>query len=207
MSVHFTRPETTIMIDLDDCIWDLVDNWIDKYNSLGLQETLDIRQVVAWDIEKCLGITNPNEFWGILDNEEFWQNVTVDNDVKQALQELNSFEDIDLIICTDTYYKSATVKLKRFFELLPFIEPSQVICCKEKWRVDCDVIIDDKPETLEHFLYKMDDPPLVCKVERPWNKSVFVWKTFNKLDINAINYILNFTDSAKALQGLKGGTK
>jgi 5'(3')-deoxyribonucleotidase len=202
MSVRFTRPKTTIIVDLDDTIWNLVDHWIKEYNHLACQDDVYKSQVSSWDIEKCLGIEYPNAFWGLLDTDDFWNKITVDKGAKDALEYLNSREDVDLIICTDTYFKSAFPKLRRFFELFPFIEPRQLICCKEKWRLDCDVVVDDKPQTLDEFMNTVDSP-LVCKIAQPWNKNTLVHKTFDKFDMEAVNWILEFADNAKDYQRRK----
>lgn len=146
------EPKITVICDLDDVLWPLADDWIDCYkeassmisdinNSSGINNSeeynshdkyLDKSMVTSWDIEACLQPAYKNLFWAILDADEFWEDITVPQATKDALNKLNSCENIDLIICTDTYYKSATAKLTRFFELFPFIEPHQVICMKEK---------------------------------------------------------------------------
>lgn len=199
MSKHFTRPKTTIMVDLDDVLWGLVDHWVESYNNLFCQGEVHKSQVTSWDIEKCLNIEYPYAFWGLLDTDDFWNKITADKGVIEALNALNSHEDVDLIICTDTYYKSATPKLRRFFELFPFIESRQLVCCKEKWRLDCDVVVDDKPQTLEKFM-NLSDFPLVCKINQPWNKDTLVWKSSDKFDMELVGWILRFVDAAKKYQ-------
>lgn len=181
------------MVDIDDVLWNLVGHWIDSYKDFmyyhdyvlynSNDKYLNINQVTSWDIIECLKPTYPDLFWSILDNDTFWATMDVDKGVKQALESLNSHKNIDLIICTDTYYKSATPKLKRFFECFPFISPSQVICMKEKWRLDADIVIDDKPETLEKFILKENPPVAIVKINKPWNETAicdYSFKTFNE---------------------------
>lgn len=195
----------TVMIDLDDCIWDLVGNWIeeykDKYRYTHIldyymetnEQKMNKSMVVSWDIENCLKPRDKELFWNILDTKEFWDKVTVPEATKTALKRLNSHENIDLIICTDTYYKSATHKLMHLFDQLPFISPSQVICAKEKWRIGCDVVIDDKPETLERFMHK-ENPPLVIKIKQPWNEDTIFDISFPKLDDKLADNITTFAE-------------
>lgn len=187
------NPQITVMVDIDDVLFPLADNWIyhykmsselfsspELYNSHD--KHLDKSMITSWDIEACLQPTYKKLFWAVLDDDEFWADITVPQATKDALNKLNSCENIDLIICTDTYYKSATAKLTRFFELFPFIDPSQVICMKEKWRIDADIIIDDKPETLEKFMLKYNPPFAVIKISQPWNTTTicdYSWNEFN----------------------------
>lgn len=142
----------TVMCDLDDCLWELVENWIAEYQKQRAYQfkwgilddehdaSLDKSMVTSWNIEECLNPTDKELFWEVLDNPSFWSRITISEATKSKLKALNSHENIDLIICTDTHYKSSTAKLNRFFELCPFIEPRQVICMKEKWRLNPDVI-------------------------------------------------------------------
>lgn len=187
------EPQITIVVDLDDVLWQLVDNWIYHYRMSSklfssLEEytshdkALNKSMVTSWDIESCLNPKYPELFWMTLDDEDFWQDITVLQATKDALNKINSHKNIDLIICTDTYYKSATTKLTRFFELFPFIKPSQVICMKEKWRLNADIIIDDKPETLERFMLQQNPPFAIIKISQPWNTTTicdYAWNEFN----------------------------
>lgn len=190
------KPKITVMCDLDDVLWGLVDHWIESYKKV-LQATeyvdarqayevhdkyLSIDQVTEWDIIKCLNPTAPNIFWQLLDTKNFWVTIDTDNGTKQALKALNNNENIDLIICTDTYYKAATPKLTRFFELFPFIQPSQLVCMKEKWRLQADIVIDDKPETLEKFMLQPHPPAAIIKINKPWNETTVCDYQFDKFD-------------------------
>lgn len=195
----------TVMIDLDDCIWDLVGNWIeeykDKYRYTHIldyymetnEQKMNKSMVVSWDIESCLKPRDKELFWNILDTKEFWERVTIPEATKTALKRLNSHENIDLIICTDTHYKSATHKLTHLFNQLSFLSPSQVICAKEKWRIGCNVVIDDKPETLERFMRKKD-PPLVVKIRQPWNEDTIYDASFPRVDEELADNIITFAE-------------
>ena len=64
---------------------------------------------------------------------------------------------------------SHSAKLKRFKELFPFIEDRQIITCHDKWVLDGDIWIDDKPETL----IKCSEKGKVIKINKPYNQNVF----------------------------------
>lgn len=186
------EPKITVMIDLDDVLWNLVEHWIYHYKMFmkgydylaynAHDKHLDKSMVTSWDITSCLKPTDVDMFWNVLDSSDFWQDMTTNPDTIHALKAINDNPNIDLIICTDTYYKSATTKLTRFFELFPFIEPSQVICMKEKWRLDADIVIDDKPETLEKFMLKQNPPVAIMKINKPWNETTICDYSFNEFN-------------------------
>lgn len=188
------EPKITVMIDLDDVLWNLVEHWIDIYKhhrAMSFKwcilddahdEALNSSMVTSWDIESCLEPTDKKLFWSVLDTKGFWDTITANLETIHALKAINDNPNIDLIICTDTYYKSATAKLTRFFELFPFIEPRQVICMKEKWRLDADIVIDDKPETLEKFMLKQNPPVAIMKINRPWNETTICDYSFNEFN-------------------------
>lgn len=195
----------TIMCDLDDCLWGMVENWIAEYQKQRAYQfkwgilddehdaSLDKSMVTSWNIEECLNPTDKELFWRVLDSPSFWNRITIPEATKSKLKALNSHENIDLIICTDTHYKSSTAKLNRFFELCPFIEPRQVICMKEKWRLNPDVVIDDKPETLEKFMLKEDfsRPAAVIKINQPWNTTTICDYEFDSLDDERLYTLIN----------------
>lgn len=200
------EPKVTIITDLDDCLWGLAEHWIYHYKMFikgydylaynAHDKHLNKSMITSWDIESCLKPTDTDMFWNMLDSSDFWRDITVDSKTINALKVINDHPNIDLIICTDTYYKSATPKLKRFFELFPFIEPSQVICMKEKWRLDCDVLIEDKPETLEKFILKGDlSPMFTIKINQPWNITTVCDYSFNTFNEDLARFCIECAES------------
>lgn len=202
------EPKITIMIDLDDVLWNLVEHWIDVYKhhrAMSFKwcilddahdKALSPSMVTSWDIESCLEPTDKKLFWSVLDTKGFWDTITTNLETINALKTINDNPNIDLIICTDTYYKSATAKFTRFFELFPFIKPSQVICMKEKWRLNCDVLIEDKPETLEKFILKGDlSPMFTIKINQPWNTTTVCDYSFNTFNEDLAKFCIECAES------------
>lgn len=186
------EPKITVMIDIDDVLWGLVDHWIYHYKMFmkdydylvynAHDKYIDKSMITSWDITSCIKPIDTDVFWNVLDSSDFWRDMTADTNTVHALKTINDNPNIDLIICTDTYYKSATPKLTRFFELFPFIEPRQVICMKEKWRLNADIVIDDKPETLEKFMLKQNPPVAIIKINKPWNETTICDYSFNEFN-------------------------
>lgn len=187
--------QITVMVDIDDVLWDLVGHWIEKYKLylriklLPRDNAMSIDKVTNWDIEKCLMPSNPTLFWETLKFADFWETMSVPQDTINALSTLNSHPNIDLIICTDTQFDIAPFKMKKFFELFPFIKREQVIFASDKTRVRCDMIIDDKPETLEKCFEK--GCPFVIKIKRNWNKDAPGDLSVNNFDSTLAKFLVN----------------
>ena len=103
------EPQITIVVDLDDVLWQLVDNWIYHYRMSSklfssLEEytshdkALNKSMVTSWDIESCLNPKYPELFWMTLDDEDFWQDITVSQATKDALNKINSHKNIDFVL-------------------------------------------------------------------------------------------------------------
>lgn len=199
------EPKITIMVDIDDVLLPLVEHWIYYYKMFmkdydylaynAHDKHLDKSMVTSWDITSCLKPTDTDVFWNVLDSSDFWRDMTADPKTINALKAINDNPNIDLIICTDTYYKSATTKLTQFFSLFPFIKPSQVICMKEKWRLDADIVIDDKPETLEKFMLKENPPVAIVKINKPWNENTVCDYCFDKFDKDIARFCIEAAES------------
>lgn len=199
------EPKITVMVDVDDVLLPLVEHWIYYYKMFmkdydylaynAHDKHLDKSMVTSWNIISCLKPTDTDVFWNVLDNVDFWKDMTVGRKTVNALKSINDHPNIDLIICTDTYYKSATAKLTRFFELFPFIDPSQVICMKEKWRIDADIIIDDKPETLEKFMLKYNPPFATIKISQPWNTTTICDYSWNEFNDGLVRFCIDAADA------------
>lgn len=199
------EPKITIMVDIDDVLLPLVEHWIYYYKTFiksydylaynSHDKHLNKSMVVSWDIISCLKPTDTDMFWNVLDSSDFWRDMTADSKTVNALKAINNHPNIDLIICTDTYYKSANAKLTRFFELFPFIEPRQVICAKEKWRLNADIVIDDKPETLEKFMLKQNPPFATVKISQPWNTTAICDYTWNEFDNGLARFCIDAAET------------
>lgn len=197
--------KTTVMVDLDDCLWDLVSEWIDEYKfqyknlhivdyTLNTHEqSMSKSKVTSWNIEECLKPTDRELFWKVLDDGYLWYNLNVPDASKTALERLNSHENIDLIICTATSYKYAYPKIGEFLYQCPFIEPEQIILANSKHKILCDVAVDDKPDTLEKFMLSYFSP-VTIKIKQPWNTTTICDKEFDMFGDRLVNYIIEIAE-------------
>ena len=181
-----------IFCDIDDTLWDLLPHWI-EYNNLLYESqyseytsvypklpinyhytpvqklSTDLSIYNDWNLRKYfLKEEYADTFFSLLTDNELWSTLRVPTSRIDTLKKMNEHEDIELYIVTSMKV-SHSAKLKRFKELFPFIEDRQIITCHDKWVLDGDIWIDDKPETL----IKCSEKGKVIKINKSYNQNVF----------------------------------
>ena len=181
-----------IFCDIDDTLWDLLPHWIEynnllyesqyseytsvypklpiNYHYIPIQKlSTDLSIYSDWNLRKYfLKEEYADTFFSLLTDNELWSTLRVPTSRIDTLKKMNEHEDIELYIVTSMKV-SHSAKLKRFKELFPFIEDRQIITCHDKWVLDGDIWIDDKPETL----IKCSEKGKVIKINKPYNQNVF----------------------------------
>ena len=181
-----------IFCDIDDTLWDLLPHWI-EYNNLLYESqyseytsvypklpinyhytpvqklSTDLSIYNDWNLRKYfLKEEYADTFFSLLTDDELWSTLESPTSRIDTLKKINEHEDIELYIVTSMKVNHSG-KLKRFKELFPFIEDRQIITCHDKWILDGDIWIDDKPETL----IKCSERGKVIKINKPYNQNVF----------------------------------
>ena len=170
-----------IFCDIDDTLWDLLPHWIEHNNILyDAQSTsvpftsklktpvqklsTDLSTYNDWNLRKYfLKEEYADTFFSLLTDDELWGTLRAPTSRIDTLKKINEQEDIELYIVTSMKVNHSG-KLKRFKELFPFIEDRQIITCHDKWILDGDIWIDDKPETL----IKCSERGKVIKINKPY---------------------------------------
>ena len=175
-----------IFCDIDDTLWDLLPHWIEHNNSLYDAQAIsvpltsnlkipvqklstDLSTYNDWNLRKYfLKEEYADTFFSLLTDDELWNTLGAPTSRIDTLKKINEHEDIELYIVTSMKVNHSA-KLKRFKELFPFIEDRQIITCHDKWVLDGDIWIDDKPETL----IKCSEKGKVIKINKPYNQNIF----------------------------------
>ena len=181
-----------IFCDVDDTLWDLLPHWI-EYNNLLYESqyseytsvypklpinyhytpvqklSTDLSTYNDWNLRKYfLKEEYADTFFSLLTDDELWSTLEAPTSRIDTLKKINEHEDIELYIVTSMKVNHSG-KLKRFKELFPFIEDRQIITCHDKWILDGDIWIDDKPKTL----IKCSERGKVIKINKPYNQNIF----------------------------------
>lgn len=157
-------------IDLDGVVADFNAGWMSRYNTEnGTNLTTDL--VDHWDAMVDLTtFPSDKEFWEWARNEDspgLFRHLPL---FPEALPALNRLAlDHEIVIITtkprwathETYAWLADNK----------IPTKEVHITRRKWKVDCDIYLDDGPHNLERLVVEKPDR-ITCRFVRPWNATV-----------------------------------
>lgn len=158
-------------IDLDGVVADFTKGWIDIYNR-EFGADLKVEQANSWDgFTKITHFKDTRAFWkwtSDLDGRSlFWHLETFPGSV-EALKDLRSAGHQIVIVtmkpsfAIDDTYEWISAK---------GIPASEVHILEDKWRIDCDVYLDDGPHILPGLVAHRPDR-VICRYVRPWNEPV-----------------------------------
>lgn len=139
-----------IAVDLDNTINDFTDKFGRFVNEYGYN--FDWRNKFnSYFIQKCiLDEKAENIFQKIMNDGSFWLSLSLLEDVKTTLEKINERYTLSLVTAPFSKNKKH-IEAKKLWvrKTLPFIQDDQLIFEYEKWNLNCDLIIDDRPETIE----------------------------------------------------------
>ena len=168
---------------MDGVIAEFDDNFAVWVTNLGYG--FDWSAFTSWSIEKAItGCENHKHqkaiFAKVLNTPAFWLGIPVTPESQEMLSNIHADERYHVKICTnpwgeDQLYKQ--VKLDWLAQHFPYIPHHDVVFSgTQKWLVDGEVIIDDKPQVLENcFDIKKTIKPL-----RPYNGDVKAHYQFSR---------------------------
>ncbi|MEX0700429.1 MAG: hypothetical protein WD354_11930 [Acidimicrobiia bacterium] len=158
-------------IDLDGVVADFNRGWIDRYNrQYGTELPFDAVQ--SWDaIPHLTHFEDMGVFWDWArdhDGHTLFHHLETYPGALEALEALDRVGH-DIVILTtkpdwaisDTYTWLGEHRIKT----------REVHILEDKWRVDCDVYLDDAPHNLRNLVAKRPDR-VVCRFVRPWNSPI-----------------------------------
>lgn len=158
-------------IDLDGVVADFNGGWMRVYNEQFGAE-LTPTQVVSWDgLHTLTHFPDMGEFWGWARDHEgvsVFRHLQAYEGAVDTLRDLNrAGHDIVVITAKPDWAVHDT------FEWLADhrIPTREVHVTEDKWKVDCDLYLDDSPYQVEELLARRADR-IVCRFVRPWNRPV-----------------------------------
>jgi 5'(3')-deoxyribonucleotidase len=145
----------TIICDVDGVLGDFISYFNDQMKELGYK--INKEKSTNWNLKDRFypieGRSIEKDYMKILDNVDFWANLPVFKDSQKILKKLN--EEYKVLIVTSPFPSvEKNFKIGRLIWLekhFSFIEKDQIKFESEKWKIPADIIIEDKPETIEKF--------------------------------------------------------
>lgn len=158
-------------IDLDGVVADFNGGWMQRYNEEhGASLTPDM--VVSWDgLHQLTHFPDMGAFWTWARNHEgptVFRHLEAYSGAVETLRQLNR-EGHDVVILT----AKPDWAVHDTFEWLADhrIPTREVHCLDDKWRIPCEVYLDDSPYVVPQLVAQRPDA-VVCRFVRSWNRPV-----------------------------------
>lgn len=176
-----------IVLDLDNTILDTPNTIIQFWNNLNPSRQLKYAEDIEWDFSNILDGTDVvlKELFILFDNEGFYDNAIT---YEGAIDIINGISQRhEVIICSkhDEIRKSITTKWIN--KIFPNVKLMFVDNFEDKKNLECELIIDDKIESLEGKA-KLS----VCFGDYKWNKE---WQKVRVTKWCQIKSIIEFLES------------
>lgn len=136
-----------ILVDIDGTLNDFQNHFLDFLENAGYK--YDYSKCDSYHMEKGIVAKNKKKILNsIFSLEYFWQSLPTLDHAFQGLQYLNVCYDV-YIATTPWNEENKKVKIAWVKKNFPFIEERQIIFSNSKWKLGGDIIIEDKPDTIE----------------------------------------------------------
>lgn len=169
-----------ILIDIDGTMTNFIDHFIKYLERADCYfDRVAYQETGTWELEEHIrGTFRPsNVLSQICESQEFWRDMPILWGVRSCVRKLN--KEHEVIIATTPWKDEDKFKLPKQIwvrEYFPYLTGSQLVFSNEKWTLDADMIIEDKPETLQKC---SQAGMLTLKKLQPYNRDVKTDDTFN----------------------------
>lgn len=159
-------------IDLDGVVADFNAGWIELHRG-EFGSDLNPAMVTTWDgLHELGGFADMSAFWrwarGNADRPSIFRHLDVYPDALETLHELDrAGHDIVIVTTKPVWARSDTLRWLADHD----IPTNEVHMILDKYRVACDVFLDDSPHVVPSLVRHRPDS-LVCRFVRPWNEPV-----------------------------------
>lgn len=140
----------TIFIDMDDVLVELLDEWVFQLNKISKYKR-QVEDIKNWDMKLAYPDLTSKQIYGILNYNNFWENIKPVKDAYKYLKMLIE-KDHQIYVATSAYPNSFFIKTEYcLFKLYDFLTPKNLICIHNKALLDGDMLFDDYHENLRNF--------------------------------------------------------
>jgi|TARA_B100001750_G_C15521680_1_gene612091 5'(3')-deoxyribonucleotidase len=175
-----------IGIDLDGVVADFTKGWTSHYKKQFGREIKE-EHIVSWGLSKPLThFEKEEDFWKWAKNlggSTIFRHLDTYEESVETLKKLSLDGHNIVIISSKPWWTISDTFLWLGEKEIPTRE---VHFIEDKWKVDCDIYLDDSPDKLKEYLDKRSEKVIVRFI-RPYNKplkdvkDVTSWKEFYSL--------------------------
>lgn len=172
----------TILLDMDDVLAEFLPSWLSVYNE-AYDDKLSVTNLTRWKTSDFVKPECGEKIYDLLKNPGLFRYLEPTQYSQEVVRRLveNEFE---VVIVSDapaghshceykpgekTFGNPTADKKKWLYEYFPEIPSENVIITSQKWRIDGDVLVDDKPSTFELFQEKGKD---IILIDMPYNRHI-----------------------------------
>lgn len=176
-----TNKQPVILVDMDDVLAEFSETWLSRYN----EDYDDNVTVEAFDSWNALSAVKPECGMKIFDyftEPGIYRRLKPKEGSQEVIAELVEM-GAEILIVTDSpkgcshgdegWKGSNPADDKRAWlaEHFPMIDLDNVFICRKKWKVQGDILIDDKPATIQKF---QEEGRKILAMEMPYNRNMDV---------------------------------
>lgn len=178
-SLHKSNYKGVLLFDMDDVLADLGTDWLNVYNEY-YQDNLTPSHLTSWDTSNIVKAECGDNIYKLLKEEGLFSDLKPTEYSQDVMSNLidNNFE---VFLVSDSpkgysYFDGVATKgnpaddkrawAKKHF---PFIKEKNIIFTSEKYLVQGNILVDDKPQTY-HLFKKINRNILL--MDRPYNRDI-----------------------------------
>ncbi len=157
-----------IVCDLDGIVVNLIDAWLDCYNS-EYNDKLTVAGVKEWDISLFVKPECGKKIFDYLGYAGFFE---VLEPIPGAIKALKQLQDDghEIVICSATEVpEAAKGKMIWLKKHLPFIPKDNIVFTHGKHHIHGDILIDDSPHNIKKCRSVYGDNTHIIAIAYPWN--------------------------------------
>ena len=175
-----------IGVDLDGVVADFTQGWTSQYK-IDFGNEIKEEDITEWGLSKPLThFEEEIDFWNWakdFNGSSIFRNLNTYENAVKVLFEI-SMDGHEVVIISSKPWWSIHDTLIWLGENK--IPSKEIHFLEDKWKIDCDVYIDDAPHQLENFVKNVPDK-LILRFVRPYNRPVAGTKDLNSwLELNSL---------------------
>ena len=167
-----------IGVDLDGVVADFTQGWTSQYK-LDFDKEIKEEDITEWGLSKPLThFEEEIDFWNWakdFNGSSIFRNLNTYENSIEALLEVSMAGHEVIIISSKPWWAISDTLIWLGENKIP---SKEIHFLEDKWKIDCDVYIDDAPHQLENFVKHVPDK-LILRFVRPYNRPVTGVKDIN----------------------------